>query len=165
MPLIRPATTDDLDRIEQIYAHYVTTGVATFELDPPDQAEWHRRFSAVRAGSLPFLVAETDGEIHGYGYCTPWRTRPAYRHTVENTVYVAPGSTGLGVGRALLERLLADCAETGVREVIAVIVDSGDPASARLHERCGFKPGGRLSRVGHKHGRWLDTLLYQRTLT
>ncbi|GAA2781982.1 N-acetyltransferase family protein [Saccharopolyspora taberi] len=164
MALIRPAGPGDLDQVEEIYAHYVTTSVATFELEPPGPDDWRERHANITTGGLPFLVAEDGGEVLGYAYCSPWRTRPAYRHTVENTVYLAPSATGRGLGRALLEELLAECARTGVREVIAVIADSGDPASVRLHERCGFTPAGRLSRVGRKHGRWLDTLLYQRSL-
>jgi len=109
-------------------------------------------------------VAETGGVIAGYAYAGPWRRKPAYRLTVENSVFVAPGLTGAGIGRQLLTELLAQCAEAGLRQVIAVIADSGDPASAGLHRACGFTEAGRLTDVGYKHGRWIDTLLMQRTL-
>jgi L-amino acid N-acyltransferase YncA len=113
---------------------------------------------------LPFLVAETGGAVTGYAYASPWRPKPAYRHTVEDSVYLAPGQRGRGLGRLLLEALLTGCADAGVRQVIAVIADSGDPASVLLHRACGFTDAGRLTRVGFKHGRWVDTLLMQRAL-
>ena len=112
---------------------------------------------------LPFLVAETGGVVAGDAYASPWRPKPAYRHTAEDSVYLAPGQRGRGLGRLLLEALLAGCADADVRQVVAVIVDSGDPASAALHQACGFAVAG-LSRVGYKHGRWIDTLLMQRGL-
>ncbi|WP_158884338.1 GNAT family N-acetyltransferase [Amycolatopsis anabasis] len=162
--VVRPASPDDLDSITEIYAHYVRTSVATFELTAPDRAEWERRFASVAETGLPFLVAESAGEVAGYAYCSPWKTRPAYRQTAEDSVYVAPGSAGLGFGGRLLDELLARCAATGIREMIAVIADGGDPASAELHRRRGFTEAGRLTRVGFKHGRWLDTVLWQRSL-
>ncbi|HEY7918714.1 MAG TPA: GNAT family N-acetyltransferase, partial [Streptosporangiaceae bacterium] len=113
---------------------------------------------------LPFLVAEAAGTVAGYAYASPWRPKPAYRHTVEDSVYLAPGQRGRGLGRLLLESLLAGCADAGVRQVIAVIADSGDPASAALHRACGFADAGRLTQVGFKHGRWIDTVLMQREL-
>lgn len=148
----------------QIYAHYVTTSVATFEVEPPDAAEWHRRFTAVDAAGLPFLVAERDGAVAGYAYCAPWKTRPAYRATVEDSVYVAPWAVGRGCGAELLEALLERCRTAGIREVIAVVADSGDPASLALHRRFGFAEAGRLARVGFKHDRFVDTVLLQRSL-
>jgi phosphinothricin acetyltransferase len=161
---IRMATTDDLDAIAEIYAHHVRTGVATFELTPPDRAEWLRRFDAIVAQGLPFVTATLDGEVAGYGYCAPWKTRPAYRHTVEDSVYLAPDSVGRGVGGRLLDTLLGDCARAGIRQVIAVIVDTDDAASLALHRNRGFVDAGRLRAVGFKHGRWLDTVLLQRSL-
>ncbi|MYZ37858.1 MULTISPECIES: GNAT family N-acetyltransferase, partial [unclassified Streptomyces] len=113
---------------------------------------------------LPFLVAEVAGEVAGYAYAAPWRTKPAYRHTVEDTIYLAPGRTGRGLGGALLGALLTGCAEAGIRQVIAVLVDTGDDASAALHRRFGFIDAGRLTGVGNKHGRRLDTVLMQREL-
>ena len=162
--VIRPASPDDLDAIAEIYSHYVRTGVATFELTPPDRSEWPQRLQAVATHGLPFLTAILDGEVAGYAYCTPWKTRPAYRHTVEDSVYVAPHALGRGVGGRLLGALLEGCARSGVREVIAVIVDADGAASLALHRNRGFVDAGRLSAVGYKHGRWLDTLLLQRSL-
>ncbi|MGC7096259.1 N-acetyltransferase family protein [Amycolatopsis lurida] len=162
---LRAATREDLPEIAEIYAHYVRTSVATFEITPPDAAEWERRFAAVTEAGLPFLVAEADGAVAGYAYCVQWKPRPAYRHAVENSIYIAPDAAGRGFGGALLDELLARCTEAGIREVIAVIADSGDPASAELHRRRGFTEAGRLRRVGFKHDRWLDTALWQRSLT
>lgn len=162
--VIRPTSPGDLDAIDEIYAHYVRTGVATFELTPPDRSEWLERLHSVNTHELPFLTAILDGEIAGYAYCTPWKTRPAYRHTVEDSVYVAPHALGRGVGGRLLGALLENCARAGVREVIAVIVDADGAASLALHRNRGFVDAGRLSAVGYKHGRWLDTLLLQRSL-
>ena len=163
--VIRPAVTDDLNAIAEIYAHYVLTGVATFELTPPDSGEWRRRFDAVAERELPFVTATLDGGVAGYAYCAPWKTRPAYRHTVEDSVYLAPTAVGLGIGGRLLDTLLSQCAGAGVRQVIAVIVDSDGAASVALHRNRGFVEAGRLTAVGYKHGRWLDTLLLQRSLT
>jgi phosphinothricin acetyltransferase len=160
----RAATPDDLDAIAEIYAHYVATSVATFELDPPDADEWHRRFDAIIDAGLPFLVTERDGVIAGYAYCAPWKMRPAYRATVEDSVYVAPSAVGQGCGTELVRDLLEACGAAGVREVIAVIADSGDPASVELHRRFGFVDAGRLTRVGYKHDRFVDTVLLQRSL-
>jgi L-amino acid N-acyltransferase YncA len=162
---IRPAITDDLDAIAEIYAHYVRTGVATFELIPPDRTEWRRRFDTAAARGLPFVTATTDSEVAGYAYCAPWKTRPAYQHTVEDSVYLAPRATGLGIGGRLLDALLTGCARAGIRQVIAVIVDTDDAASVVLHRNRGFVDAGRLTAVGFKHGQWLDTLLLQRSLT
>jgi L-amino acid N-acyltransferase YncA len=162
---IRPASPDDIDAVSEIYAHHVRTGVATFELTPPDRSEWLRRLRAVTADGLPFLTATLDGDVAGYAYCSPWKTRPAYRHTVEDSVYVAPHAVGRGVGGRLLDALLAECSRSGIREVIAVIVDADGAASLALHRNRGFADAGRLTAVGFKHGRWLDTLLLQRSLT
>jgi L-amino acid N-acyltransferase YncA len=161
---VRPTSPDDLGAISDIYAHHVRTGVATFELTAPDLAEWLRRFDAVTSPGLPFLTATLDGQIAGYAYCAPWKGRPAYRHTVEDSIYVAPRAVGRGIGGYLLDALLVDCASAGFREVIAVIVDADAAASLALHRNRGFVDAGRLSSVGHKHGRWLDTLLLQRSL-
>lgn len=162
---IRPTAPGDLDAVGEIYAHHVRTSVATFELTPPDRSEWLQRLRTVVAHRLPFLTATLDGEVAGYAYCAPWKTRPAYRHTVEDSVYVAPHAVGRGVGGRLLDALLTECARSGVREVIAVIVDADGAASLALHRNRGFIDAGRLTAVGFKHGRWLDTLLLQRSLT
>ncbi|WP_431774812.1 N-acetyltransferase family protein [Streptomyces cucumeris] len=166
---IRDATPDDLGAVAAIYAHYVTETVATFDEVPPGVADWERRLAELTGRGLPFLVADTGtgagGGIAGYAYAAPYRPKPAYRHTVEDTIYLAPGRTGAGLGRALLEPLLTRCARAGARQVVAVIADGGDTSSAALHRRFGFTPAGRLAAVGHKHGRWIDTVLMQRDLT
>ena len=161
----RPAVLEDLAVIGEIYANYVRTSVATFELDPPDAAEWRRRFEAITGDGLPFLVTERTGVVAGYAYCAPWKTRPAYRATVEDSVYVAPHATGQGCGTDLMRDLLAAAAAAGIRQVIAVIADTGDPASVELHRAFGFVDAGRLTNVGHKHDRFVDTVLLQRTLS
>jgi phosphinothricin acetyltransferase len=161
---IRPATVDDLGRVAGIFAHYVAAGVATFEERPPTLEDWRSRLADLSIAGLPLLVADHGGGAVGYAYASPWRPRPAYRHTVEDSVYLSPEWTGRGLGRRLLEALLAECARAGVRQVIAVIADTGDPASAALHRSCGFREAGRLTAVGYKHGRWIDTLLMQRDL-
>ncbi|MEZ0049669.1 L-amino acid N-acyltransferase YncA [Mycobacterium sp. MAA66] len=160
----RLATAADLPAVAEIYAHYVVGTVASFELDPPDAAEWQMRLDKVAGAGLPFLVAERDGRIAGYAYCMPWNPRPAYRGTVEDSIYLAPWATGQGVGTELLGALLEACATGQVREVIAVIADSGDPSSIALHRKLGFTDAGRLRNVGRKHGREIDTVLLQRSL-
>jgi phosphinothricin acetyltransferase len=157
----RPATPDDLAAVAEIYAHYVATSVATFELDPPDGDEWRRRYDAIVGAGLPFLVTERGDAIAGYAYCAPWKTRPAYRGTVEDSVYIAPGFVGQGCGTELLRDLLGVCRAAGLREVIAVIADSGDPVSVELHHRFGFVDAGRLANVGYKFDRYVDTVLLQ----
>jgi phosphinothricin acetyltransferase len=163
---VRPAEGADLPAVAGIFAHYVRHTVATFEETPPDAAAWRRRFDELAGRGLPFLVAEApeDGRVAGFAYAAPWRTRPAYRHTVEDSIHVAPGRTGRGLGRALPGALLERSIEAGARQMIAVIADSGDGASAALHTRFGFAPAGRLRRVGFEHGRWVDTVLLQREL-
>ena len=162
---IRPAVTDDLDAIAEIYAHHVLTSVATFELTPPNADEWRTRFDDVAERELPFITASLDGKVAGYGYCAPWKTRPAYRHTVEDSVYLAPSAVGLGIGGMLLDTLLTECGRLQVRQVIAVIVDTaGAAASLALHRNRGFIDAGRLTSVVYKHGLWLDTVLLQRSM-
>ncbi len=163
--IIGPATPEDLETITDIYAHYVTGSVITFDEVPPSLAEWRTRFEDLTGRGLPFLVARIGDAVVGYAYAAPWRPKPAYRHTLEDSVYLAPGWTGHGLGRALLEALLRGCEEAGARQVVAVIADTGSDASAALHSSLGFVPVGRLSEVGHKHGRWVDTVLMQRALT
>jgi L-amino acid N-acyltransferase YncA len=163
-PTIRPTVPDDLHAIGDIYAHHVLTGVATFETVPPDVAELTRRLRAVVDFGLPFVTAEVDGEVAGYGYCSPWKSRPAYRHTVEDSIYLAARAVGRGVGGRLLDALLGGCADAGIRQVIAVIVDDNAEASLAVHRNRGFVDAGRLTSVGFKHGRWLDTVLLQRGL-
>jgi L-amino acid N-acyltransferase YncA len=161
---VRLATVGDLDAVAGIFAHYVTDSVFTFEEVPPTVARWRQRLIALAETELPFLVAEADGTVAGYAYASPWRPKPAYRHTVEDSIFLAPGYQGRGLGRLLLDALLAACAAAGSLQVIAVIADSGNPASAALHRACGFTEAGRLTGVGYKHGRWIDTVLMQRAV-
>jgi phosphinothricin acetyltransferase len=163
--VIGPATPADLAAVAGIFAHYVTGSLVTFEETPPAVADWHRRLDDLAGRDLPFLVARAGQQVAGYAYAGPWRRQPAYRHTVEDSVYLAPGRTGQGLGRALLGPLLARCAGAGVRQVVAVIADAGSEASVALHRSFGFVDAGRLTRVGHKRGAWIDTVLMQRDLT
>jgi L-amino acid N-acyltransferase YncA len=166
-PVIRPAEPGDLDAVAAIFSHYVTTSVITFEVTPPTAEDWRRTRDDLAARGLPFVVCECGGRVAGYAYAAPWRTKPAYRHTVESTVYLAPDRTGRGLGRRLLRALQQRCELAGVEQMIAVIADSGDPvtASVALHRACGFTDAGRLRNVGRKHGRLIDTLLMQHDLT
>lgn len=161
---IRPAQPRDLVEITRIYDHAVRHGTASFEIDPPDEREMARRYEALRAGGYPYLVAELDGEIIGYAYVGPYRTRPAYRWSVEDSIYVAPTSQRRGIGRALLERLIAEAEIGGFRQMIAVIGDSGNVGSIELHRAAGFRLVGIFDNVGFKFGRWLDSVLMQRPL-
>src|SRR5471030_2161407 len=136
--LVRPATTADIPAITAIYRHHVLHGLATFEIDPPDAAEMARRFAAIRELGLPYLVAEINSELAGYAYAAVYRARPAYRYTVEDSVYVDNNHAGLGVGSALMPSLITGCAQAGRRQIIAVIGDSENFASIRLHEKFGF---------------------------
>ncbi|MGN9844025.1 N-acetyltransferase family protein [Nonomuraea sp. H19] len=162
--VVRPAVPADLKAIAEINAHYVTNTVITFEETPPTIADWQRRLDDLAGRGLPFLVADLDGEVAGYAYAGPWRPKPAYRHTVEDSIYLAPGNTGRGLGKALLGALVAESSAAGMRRMIAVVADTGDDSSAALHRRFGFAEAGRLSGVGYKHGRWIDTVLMQRSL-
>ncbi|WP_432872965.1 N-acetyltransferase family protein [Microbispora rosea] len=162
--VIRPAVPADLNAVAEIFTYYVSQTVITFEQTPPTVAEWRRRLDDLAGRGLPFLVADLDGDVAGYAYASPWRPKPAYRHTVEDSIYLAPGWTGRGLGSALLGALVDRCAQANLRQVIAVIADTGSDASTALHKRFGFTHVGRLTGVGYKHGRWIDTVLMQRTL-
>jgi phosphinothricin acetyltransferase len=162
--ILRDARDDDMPAVQAIYAHHVIHGTASFELDPPSLAEMLRRRADILANDLPYLVAERGGEVVGYGYVTLYRPRPAYRSTVENSVYVREGLGGLGIGRALLQLIIARCEAAGRRQMIAIIGDSENVASIGLHQRMGFRRVGVFESVGFKHGRWLDTVLMQREL-
>jgi len=166
MPAIpmRPAQPRDLAAITRIYDHAVRHGTASFEIEPPDEREMARRYEALRAGGYPYLVAELDGAIVGYAYAGPYRARAAYRWSVEDTIYVAPSSQRRGIGRALLERLIADAEAGGFRQMIAVIGDSANASSIELHRAAGFRMVGTFDNVGFKFGRWLDSVLMQRPL-
>ena len=163
-PIVRACKAGDLAAIERIYAHYVLHGTATFEEVPPGSDYWRERLDEITGLGLPFLVGEFRGEVLGYAYCTRWRPRPGYRYTAEDSVYVAHEAVGRGIGSLLLPALLAGCEAAGIRQVIAVIASGDDAASLALHRRFGFEQVGRLTAVGFKFGRWLDTTLMQRQL-
>ena len=158
---IRPATAADIPAITSIYAHAVLRGTATFELDPPDEAEMTRRMKSLFDGNFPYIVAENGGALAGYAYAGPYRARPAYRFTVEDSIYVDPGTHRRGFGRALLTRLIEEAEQRGFRQMIAVIGDSDQAASIGVHKACGFTPAGNLRSIGWKFGKWLDTPLMQ----
>jgi phosphinothricin acetyltransferase len=162
---IRPATPADIPAITAIYGASVRTGTASFELEPPDEAEMANRMQAILVGGFPYLAADCDGRFAGYAYAALYRTRPAYRFTVEDSVYVDPAVQRRGVGRALLDALIAACAQRGFRQMIAVIGDSPNQAhSVALHRAAGFAEIGRLPDIGFKFGRWLDSVLMQKAL-
>jgi phosphinothricin acetyltransferase len=161
---IRPAVLRDIGTVARIYRHAVLHGTASFELEPPDEAEMRRRFSALVDGGYPYIVAEIDGVVVGYAYAGPYRARPAYRFTVEDSIYLAPEAQGRGLGRALLDRLLRESQARGYRQMVAVIGDSAQLASIRLHEAAGFRHVGTFEAVGFKFGRWLDSVLMQKAL-
>jgi phosphinothricin acetyltransferase len=161
---IRAAAPDDLAAITRIYAHAVRHGTASFELDPPGQDEMARRHEALAAGGFPYLVADCSGAVAGYAYAGPYRARPAYRWTVEDSIYVGSDCRRRGIGRALLDRLILEAEKRGFRQMIAVIGDSHQPGSIALHAAAGFRMIGTFDSVGFKLGRWLDSVLMQRAL-
>jgi phosphinothricin acetyltransferase len=161
---IRAASPADIPAITRIYAHAVRHGTASFELEPPDEAEMAARQQALLERGYPYLVAESGGAVIGYAYAGPYRARPAYRFSVENSVYVAADAHRRGIGRLLLDRLIADCEARGYRLMIAVIGDSAQKPSIELHRAAGFKLVGAFEGVGYKFDRWLDTVLMQRPL-
>lgn len=162
--ILRDAVEDDLAAIQAIYAHHVLHGRATFEESPPSVAELRTRRAAVLALGLPYLVAARNGSVVGYCYATAYRPRAAYRHTIEDSVYIAPDRRGQGIGAALLGGLIARCEAGPWRQMLAVIGDSGNAASIALHRRFGFELVGTLTSVGFKLGAWTDTVLMQRQL-
>lgn len=161
---IRPADLCDIPAISEIYAEAVLNGLASFELEPPGEEEMAMRFEALAEGGYPAFVAANRGRVIGYAYAGRYRSRPAYRHTIEDSIYLSPAAQGHGVGSSLLANLLEESARRGFRQMIAVIGNSANLASIRLHERHGFTPVGVLKSVGYKHGRWLDSVLMQRAL-
>lgn len=162
--LVRPVADDDMAAITAIYREAVLTGTASFEIDPPDIAEMIRRRDALAAGGHPYLVAEADGAVAGYAYAGPYRPRPAYRATVEDSIYLGAAARGRGIGKRLLTALIEAAEAEGFRQMVAVIGDSRHDASIRLHRSMGFRLVGTLENVGFKHGRWLDSVLMQRSL-
>jgi L-amino acid N-acyltransferase YncA len=158
---IRPAEKADAFRIAEIYAHYVTDTVVTFDLEPPSVTDWEDRLGALEDARYPVLVGCEGGQVIGYAYVSAWKPRPAYRYTAEVSIYLDPAFTGAGRGRALLQRLLDEARRAGIRQIIALIADAGLEASIALHKVLGFRPIGRLNRVGFKHDRWIDVDVLQ----
>jgi L-amino acid N-acyltransferase YncA len=161
---IRPTTAADLPFVTEIYEHAVRYGTATFELIPPDLAEMTRRFGVLRDGGFPYFVAVLEDRVVGYAYAGAYRPRPAYRFTVENSVYLRPAIHRRGIGLQLLQRLIAESEMCGYRQMIAVIGDSANAGSIGVHTKCGFQMIGTHPHVGFKFGRWLDTVMMQRAL-
>jgi phosphinothricin acetyltransferase len=162
--VVRRLRLADLSQVSNIFGWYAMNSVATFEESPRSDVDWSALAAELDGLELPFLVAEVDGAVAGYAYAGPWRRKAAYRATVEDSIFIAPGQTGRGIGRLLLTDLLTACAACGTRQVIAVIADFGAAPSVGLHESCGFTHAGRLAGVGYKHGNWIGTLLMQRAV-
>ncbi|MDR3535198.1 MAG: GNAT family N-acetyltransferase [Acetobacteraceae bacterium] len=161
---VRPSVDADVAAVAAIYGHHVRHGMASFETDPPSEADMAARRAAILARSMPYLVAAEGETVLGYAYAGPYRPRAAYADTVENSIYLRPDLLGRGIGRALLTALVAACEALDLRQMVAVVGDSANLASIQLHERCGFRQVGVLQAVGWKHGRWLDSVLLQRAL-
>lgn len=162
--VVRNSTDADVSAVHRIYAYHVLNGLGSFEEEQPSAAELKRRRDGVIGHGLPYLVADIDGVVVGYSYATLYRARSAYRYTVEDSVYVDESVMGKGVGRALLSAVIARCEAGRWRQMIAVIGDSGNVGSIRLHESLGFRLIGTFRAVGFKMGRWADTVLMQREL-
>lgn len=161
---IRDVTEADLPHVAEIYAHEVLHGTGTFEYEPPPVEEMAARWRAVTGWGLPYLCAEVEGRFAGYAAASLFRPRTGYRYTVEDSVYVADWARGRGVGKALLQAVIARCEAMGLRRIAAAIGDSANTRSVALHRACGFEDVGVLRAVGWKHGRWLDVVLMQRAL-
>lgn len=162
---IRKATVDDLSQVCEIYNYYVRNSVVTFDLEALTLADWRSKFDHLTGMDLPFLVATSpSGQILGFAYVAPWRQKAAYRRTVEDSIYLRPAAIGKRVGSKLLEALIRQSKAAGVKEIVAVISDKGAEASVKLHESFGFKHQGHLGKVGFKFGRWLGTVLMQKSL-
>ncbi|WP_221032030.1 GNAT family N-acetyltransferase [Actomonas aquatica] len=163
-PNIRPATLDDVESIQAIYAHHVTHGTGTFETEAPTYEAMRGRFMAISGRGYPFLVATMDDTVVGYGYAGPFRERRAYQYTVEDSIYLHPDQRGRGFGRKLLAELISAATTAGFKQMIALIGDSDNRASIRLHANAGFASTGTMHRVGYKFDRWLDVVIMQREL-
>jgi phosphinothricin acetyltransferase len=161
---IRPATEDDVSAITAIYAWNVDNGTGTFALEAPAREEMLAGYHHVMGLRLPYLVAVENDDVLGYAYAAPFRTRPAYKYGVEDSIYLAPEATGRGIGKALLQRLMELCTERGLYSMIAVIGDSDNLASIAVHKSLGFEHTGHLPRAGFKFGRWLDVVFMTRDL-
>jgi phosphinothricin acetyltransferase len=161
---VRAATAGDIPAITRIYGYAVKHGTASFELEPPDEAEMAHRMQTLLDGGYPYFVAETDGALVGYAYAGPYRPRPAYRFSVEDSIYIDPSAQRRGIGRVLLEHLIAECERRGFRQMVAVIGDSAQTASIELHRALGFRLVGTVENVGYKFDQWLDSVNMQRPL-
>lgn len=162
--LVTLSRDEDIPAISGIYAHHVRTGLGSFETDPPSPTEMSQRYIKLRSRDFPFLVARQNDRVVGYAYAGPYRERRAYRFTVEDSIYVDPTFVGRGVGKMLLDALIRECESRDFRQMIAVIGDSGNLPSIKLHERCGFRSVGVFRSVGFKHDRWVDVVLMQRSI-
>jgi L-amino acid N-acyltransferase YncA len=162
--IFRAAARTDLPAVAAIYGEAVLNGLGTFEEEPPAEAEMGQRMAAIQARGLPYLVAEIDGVVQGFAYAAPFRLRAAYRYTVEDSVYVSPAAKGQGLGKALLAALIEACEAMGLRQMIAVIGDSGNAGSIGAHQSLGFAHAGLFRDIGYKHGRWVDVVIMQRIL-
>lgn len=159
---VRRAEPADIEAITAIYADAVLHGTASYEIEPPSLDTMNSRYQAIIGRNLPYLVADLDSVVAGFAYAGPFRERPAYRFIVEDSVYIDPRYKGRGIGRLLLDRLIAEVSSRGFRQMIAVIGDgTNHPASVRLHEAAGFSHSGTIAGSGYKHGRWLDTIIMQ----
>ncbi|MBO3758242.1 GNAT family N-acetyltransferase [Ciceribacter sp. L1K22] len=164
MSLLRAATSDDIPSITRIYADAVLTGTASYELSPPDTAEMLSRYEAIVQQGYPYIVAvDEGGRVVGYAYASAFRTRPAYRWLVEDSIYLAEGARGQGLGKRLLDELVRLSTDLGFRQMAAVI-GGASGASVALHKACGFSMVGTMAGTGFKHGNWLDTVFMQRPL-
>ncbi|MGV9195130.1 N-acetyltransferase family protein [Microbacterium sp. MC2] len=162
---IRPAVRTDVPQIREIYNHYVTNSVVTFDERRWTHAQWFDKFDHLHKLDMPFLVAvSASGQVLGYALVSPWTGTSGYRYTVESSIYLGQAATGKGLGRALLEALIAACEQRGIRQIVAVVSDKGADASIALHKRLGFVEVGRMGRVGFKFGRWLGTVYLQKSL-
>ena len=162
--IVRAASPADAAALARIYGHNAVHGFGTFEEVAPSPEEMAARLKAVQDRGMPWMVVEDAGQVLGFAYAAPYRTRSAYRYTAEDSVYVAPEAQGRGVGRAALQAVVAACEALGVRQLVAVIGDSDNAGSLALHRALGFEPCGVLPALGFKHGRWLDVVLMQKAL-
>ena len=164
-PIIRKATPEDLSAMVEIYNYYIQNSVVTFDMDVMALDDWAEKFRWINELGLPFIVAQSpNGQIIGFAYVAPWRQKAAFKRTVEDSIYLRPAAIGKRVGTRLLQELLDQAKAAGVKEVVAVISDKGAESSIALHERFGFKHQGHLGKVGFKFGRWLGTVLMQKSL-
>ncbi|MGD9785506.1 MAG: N-acetyltransferase family protein [Hyphomicrobiaceae bacterium] len=163
-PEVRPLRQADIEAVTAIYAFYVRSSAATFDTVPPDTLQMERRWQEVLEAGCPYLVATRDGRVQGYAYARPYNARPAYRWTVEDSVYVAPSAQGRGLGRALLSGVIAATEAAGFRQMVALIAPDAAEGSVALHRALGFREAGRLQALGFKLGRWHDVLYMRRQL-